>query len=257
MISTPASLAASATVRSGFTTNCWFSNVTSDMYFFIRPTIIFSITASGLPLSRAISIWTFFSFSTTAGSRSASERDAGLTAAMCIATCLPNASLSPLSATKTPIFPMPSATALWTYVATCAPSRTPMRRTDMFSPIVAIASFTVVSTVFPSISAAFSASTSDTPKAAVAMLPTIAWKSAFLPTKSVSEFTSTAIPLPALTATATRPSAAVRPDFFAAFARPLVRSQSIAASMSPSVSVSAFLASIMPAPDVSRSCLTS
>ena len=32
--------------------------------------IIFSITSSGLPLSRAMSIWTFFSFSTTAGSRS-------------------------------------------------------------------------------------------------------------------------------------------------------------------------------------------
>jgi hypothetical protein len=52
----------------------------------------------------------------------------------------------------------------------------------------------------------------------------------------------------ALDATATRPSAAVRPDFLAALARPLVRSQSTAASMSPSVSVSAFLASIMPAP---------
>ena len=48
----------------------------------------------------------------------------------------------------------------------------------------------------------------------------------------------------------------MRPDFFAALARPLVRSQSIAASMSPLVSVSAFLASIMPAPDTSRSSFT-
>jgi hypothetical protein len=60
----------------------------------------------------------------------------------------------------------------------------------------------------------------------------------------------------ALDATATRPSAAVRPDFLAALARPLVRSQSTAASMSPSVSVSAFLASIMPAPVDSRSSFT-
>jgi hypothetical protein len=60
----------------------------------------------------------------------------------------------------------------------------------------------------------------------------------------------------ALGATATRPSAAVRPDFLAALARPLVRSQSTAASMSPSVSVSAFLASIMPAPVDSRSSFT-
>ena len=48
----------------------------------------------------------------------------------------------------------------------------------------------------------------------------------------------------------------MRPDFFAALARPLVRSQSIAASMSPLVSVSAFLASIIPAPDASRSSFT-
>ena len=48
----------------------------------------------------------------------------------------------------------------------------------------------------------------------------------------------------------------MRPDFFAALARPLVRSQSMAASMSPSVSVSAFLASIIPAPETSRSSFT-
>ena len=48
----------------------------------------------------------------------------------------------------------------------------------------------------------------------------------------------------------------MRPDFFSALARPLVRSQSTAASMSPSVSVSAFLASIMPAPVSSRSSFT-
>src|SRR5690606_37112015 len=56
--------------------------------------------------------------------------------------------------------------------------------------------------------------------------------------------------------TPTRPSAATRPAFLAAAARPLVRSQSIDASMSPFVSASAFLQSIMPAPVRSRSSLT-
>src|SRR3546814_8493645 len=44
--------------------------------------------------------------------------------------------------------------------------------------------------------------------------------------------------------------------FLAAAARPLVRSQSIDASMSPWFSASAFLQSIMPAPVRSRSSLT-
>ena len=57
-------------------------------------------------------------------------------------------------------------------------------------------------------------------------------------------------------ATPIRPSAATRPAFFAALARPLVRSQSTAASMSPLVSVSAALQSIMPAPVFSRSSFT-
>ena len=55
----------------------------------------------------------------------------------------------------------------------------------------------------------------------------------------------------------TRPSAATRPLFLAALARPFLRSQSIAASISPSVSLSAFLQSIMPAPVFSRRSLTS
>ncbi len=131
-----------------------------------------------------------------------------------------------------------------------------MRRTDMFSPMVAILSVMIAATVLPPISASVSAPRSGTFRAVCAISPTIDWKSAFLPTKSVSEFTSTATPVPSFTATATRPSAAVRPDFLAALARPLVRSQSMAASISPSVSVSAFLASIMPAPVVSRSAFT-
>ena len=48
----------------------------------------------------------------------------------------------------------------------------------------------------------------------------------------------------------------MRPDFLSAFAIPLARSQSMAASMSPLFSASAFLQSIIPAPDFSRSSLT-
>ena len=44
-----------------------------------------------------------------------------------------------------------------------------MRRTDMFSPMVAILSLTVSSTVLPAIGAAFSASMPSTPSAASAI----------------------------------------------------------------------------------------
>ena len=54
----------------------------------------------------------------------------------------------------------------------------------------------------------------------------------------------------------TRPSAATRPAFFAAFAKPFVRNQSIACSILPSASFNAALQSIMPAPVVSRSSFT-
>src|SRR4029077_12872849 len=53
-----------------------------------------------------------------------------------------------------------------------------------------------------------------------------------------------------------RPSAATRPAFLAAFDRPFLRSQSCAACMSPPLSVSAALQSIMPAPVDSRRSLT-
>jgi hypothetical protein len=47
----------------------------------------------------------------------------------------------------------------------------------------------------------------------------------------------------------------MRPDFLAAFDRPFLRSQSMAASMSPVFSSSACLQSIMPAPERSRRSL--
>ena len=95
-------------------TNAWLRSVTSSKNFFIRPWIIFSITASGLPLSRACSVRIAFSRSIRPWSRSASESDAGAVAATCMAICLPMPLSLPFSATSTPIFPSPSATALCT-----------------------------------------------------------------------------------------------------------------------------------------------
>src|SRR5690242_1404271 len=113
------------------------------------------------------------------------------------------------------------------------------------------------STVLPLSGAALIASTSSPASSATVVTSrTNAWNCSFLATKSVSELTSTAAPLVPCTSMPTRPSAAVRLDFLAAAARPLVRSQSTAASMSPLASASAFLQSIMPAPLFSRSSLT-
>ena len=84
------------------------------------------------------------------------------------------------------------------------------------------------------------------------------WKSSPLETKSVSQLTSTMATflLSSLAWMEIRPSAAVRPAFLSALARPVLRMCSIAASMSPSHSTSAFLHSIMPAPVRSRRSFT-
>src|SRR6201999_3096447 len=83
-----------------------------------------------------------------------------------------------------------------------------------------------------------------------------AWNSSLLATKSVSQFTSTSAAVLPERSIATVPSAATRAAFLSAFARPLLRMSSAAASRSPLVSTSAFLHSIMPAPVRSRSCFT-
>src|SRR5690348_10668391 len=82
-------------------------------------------------------------------------------------------------------------------------------------------------------------------------------KSGFLVTKSVSQLTSTSTAAPSFWAATMRPSAATRLAFLSALARPDLRSHSMATSMSPLFSTSAFLHSIMPAPERSRSSLTS
>ena len=127
----------------------------------------------------------------------------------------------------------------------------------MCSPMVATACLIASSTVpAPSLAALTAASEPSVASAASATPETSFWKSALRATKSVSELTSTITARPGAVAMPMRPSAATRPAFFAALARPLVRSQSTAASMSPLVSVSADLQSIMPAPVFSRSSFT-
>src|SRR5689334_6877084 len=85
----------------------------------------------------------------------------------------------------------------------------------------------------------------------------MARNSAPLATKSVSQFNSTTAPTPPSTVTSTAPSCASRPARLAAPANPLVRSQSLAASMSPPVSWSAVLQSSIPAPVCFRSAAMS
>ena len=130
----------------------------------------------------------------------------------------------------------------------------------MFSPIFAIFAVRVSPTVEPSkgIALNFSISSLSAVNASCAMPSTKATNSSFFAAKSVSMLTSTiaAVFPSAEKAILTRPSAAVLPAFFAAFARPFSLRYSIALSMSASTSTSAFLQSIMPAPVLSRSSFT-
>ena len=128
----------------------------------------------------------------------------------------------------------------------------------MFSPIVAIADDTASATVIEPALAALIASMSSLPalSATSAIIFTRPWKWSLRATKSVSELTSTIAPFFGATICPIRPSAATRPAFLAALDRPFLRSQSTAASMSPLVSPSAALQSIMPAPVLSRRSFT-
>ena len=127
----------------------------------------------------------------------------------------------------------------------------------MFSPMVAIASLIAVSTVtLPTLAALIFSTSPPTSSATWAIILTRPWNCSLRATKSVSELTSTTTPLVPLMTDPIRPSAATRPAFLAALERPFLRSQSWAACMSPAVSVSAALQSIMPAPVDSRRSLT-
>ena len=93
--------------------------------------------------------------------------------------------------------------------------------------------------------------------ASLVISATMAWNFSLRATKSVSELTSTAAPVVPFVMTPTSPSAATRVDFLAAFDKPLARSQSTAASISPLVATRAALQSIMPTPVFSRKSRTS
>src|SRR6202158_5828128 len=127
----------------------------------------------------------------------------------------------------------------------------------MFSPMVAMASAIAVSTVtLPTLAALIFSTSAPTSSATCAIILTSPWNCSLRATKSVSELTSTTTPLLPAVCAPIRPSAATRPAFFAALDKPFLRSQSIAACMSPSFSESACLQSIMPTPVVSRRSLT-
>jgi len=129
----------------------------------------------------------------------------------------------------------------------------------MFSPMVAMRWVSSSSTLRPDATVFFLIA-STSPPASIASSATVrtkAWNCSLRETKSVSAFTSTTAADPGAAAMPTSPSLATRPAFFAAAARPFFRSQSMAGSISPPVSIRAFLQSIIPAPVFSRRSLTS
>src|SRR5271155_2469939 len=131
------------------------------------------------------------------------------------------------------------------------------RRNVMFSPTLAMVSAMASAMVMlPAFAARILLTSEPAVSAAPAIIFTSPWNRSLRATKSVSEFTSTTMPLLPAMATPTSPSAATRPAFFAAFDRPFLRSQSTAASRLPALSLSAALQSIMPAPVCSRSSFT-
>ncbi len=130
----------------------------------------------------------------------------------------------------------------------------------MFSPSFCTSAWRTDSTVPPSSGSAPSAATSAGLRSMMtcATLRANAMKSSLRDTKSVSQLTSTIAPvLPSgVTVAPTTPSAATRPAALDALAPLLIRSSSSALTMSPSLSDSAFLHSIMPSPVRWRSSIT-
>src|ERR687897_117381 len=126
-------------------------------------------------------------------------------------------------------------------------SKRATRPRPTFSPTLAPSCLTASLTVPPSYDW-FSRSASPCSATSFASAAITPRKSVPFATKSVSQFSSTTAPVPSSTTTSTAPSCAARPARFAAPARPWARSQSLAASRSPSVASSARLQSSMPAP---------
>ncbi len=147
---------------------------------------------------------------------------------MCIAKSLPSSADPPLKLTKTPIL-LPCR-----YVDTSPEfADTDALRTEMFSPSFITSSWRACSSVLPEANfSPMSATTSVTPlaPASSATLEAKPKKLASLPTKSVSQLTSTSAPvLPSFDIhVATVPSAAMRPATFEALLPLLILSKSSA-----------------------------
>src|SRR3954452_18112815 len=173
---------------------------------------------------------------------------------MCIARVRAAPSLPPWYCTATPIAGGRSVARLCRYTAV-GPSKRANRERTSFSPMRADSASISFSTVWPSTSTASRPSTSAgfCSIAISSRRWTRATNSAFLATKSVSQSSSSSAP-PLLTTT---PLVVERSRRLPTSLAPLMRSSSIALSYSPSASVKAFLASIMPAPVASRRRLTS
>ena len=128
----------------------------------------------------------------------------------------------------------------------------------IFSPIVAVA-LTNRSFNVPPSTATVNASSTLVALALIKVLQVLSNNSkncSFLATKSVSELISTTIALLPSITTFDKPSAAILSAFLAALEIPFCLNQSIAFAISPSVSVKAFLQSIIPAPVFSLNSLT-
>mmetsp|Transcript_107686 Transcript_107686/g.161108 ORF Transcript_107686/g.161108 Transcript_107686/m.161108 type:complete len:244 (+) Transcript_107686:273-1004(+) len=201
------------------------------------------------------------------GTLSESRYD-GFAATICIASFLPASFIVSSSALPTistraaaePAFDPP--TLPWTYEQRIPSSVVTFVAVAIprFSRMATIASSNAVCTDLDSNSRPLTASSGIDPvvllaRVAPATCVTKSTNAELFPAKSVSELTFTnEADLPSsLTSHATKPSVASRPlTFFAAFAAPCSRSQSMALSTSPSVSPRAFLQSTMGAPDKER-----
>src|SRR5688572_25431411 len=118
--------------------------------------------------------------------------------------------------------------------------------------------FSLVTNLRSSI-AGVSAATAPSPSlsTASAIFCVSARNALFLAVKSVSDLSCTSAARLLPTAAATAPSRFSRSERSAALAKPFLRNSSTALSKSPSLSMSAFLQSIMPAPVASRRRFTS
>ena len=157
---------------------------------------------------------------------------------MCIASSRASSAVPPSSWTSTPIF----FAGGWTYDASVPPSKRVPSTTTMFSPSWAISSTRSASSA--------SAASAPLPFAETrsSAFSANSRNASFFDTGSVSQPTPTIAAASPLSSTSTMPSVVARSARLPAAAIPFSRRSVRAASMSPPVSCSARLQSIIPAP---------